>query len=149
MNALATEVAEQIIDQNFNQRMGWIEGTKTKGNDFFKKELFDQAIDEYYKCLMGLDFNSIKSRVPPDAVAMADVQVKVPVLNNMSACLGKKGQYSRAVEMIGEVLKLDEFNAKAWLRKLNYLEQQGDLEALRKEIKWVKLQPSCHDQSVR
>lgn len=51
--------------------------------------------------------------------------------------------------MIGEVLKLDEFNTKAWLRKLSYLEQAGNLEILRKEIKWIKLQPSCHDHQVR
>lgn len=86
---MANEVAEQIMDQSFPQRMQWIEKIKTGGNDFYKTEQYDQAIDEYYKCLMALDFKSIKGKVPPEATPMSDVQVKIPVLNNMAACLGK------------------------------------------------------------
>jgi hypothetical protein len=87
-----------------------------------KEEKYDQAIDEYMKCLIALDFSSCKGQVPKDAEKMAGVAVKVPVCNNMAMCLGKKGKFERALEMTDAVLDIEEFNGKAISRKLSYLE---------------------------
>ena len=80
---------------------------------------------------------------------MADRGVKVPVLNNMALCLQRQGQLERAISMCDQVLQIEEFNSKATSRKLSYLLEAGQLDRLKRELKQIKLQPSCFDNFVR
>lgn len=102
--------------------MKWIEQAKEAGKSKIKAEKYGEAIDEYMKCLLALDFKTVRGRVPKDAEMMSDVAVKIPVLNNMALCLAKNTHYERAVKMLDALLEIDEFNAKALARRLSYLE---------------------------
>lgn len=74
------------------------------------------------KCLVALDFSSCKGKKPnEDQIKMSEVAVKIPVLNNMALALNKQGHTQRALDMLDQVVDLDEFNEKAWSRRLNYL----------------------------
>jgi ribonucleotide reductase beta subunit family protein with ferritin-like domain len=51
--------------------------------------------------------------------------------------------------MLDQVIDIDEFNSKAHARKLQYLFESGQLDKLKRCIKMIRLQPSCHDEFVR
>ena len=70
------------------------------------------------KCLCALDFKTCTDKVEETQAKMADVQMKVPVLNNMAQCMIKKELWERAKDLVEEVLKLEPKNAKATNRKL-------------------------------
>ena len=109
MNAMAQEVIDAIFRQTFAERISWIENQRKKGNDLFKEEKFAEAIDEYMKCLCALDFKSCRGYVDEtteqvkeedrdldkklwitkEKETMAQIQMKVPCLNNMAQCLIK------------------------------------------------------------
>lgn len=80
---------------------------------------------------------------------MLERGTKVPVLNNMALCLQRQGHTQRALDMLEQVLKIEEFNPKATARKLTYLFDSGKLDQLRKELNKIKLSPSLYDNFVR
>lgn len=60
MKQMAGEIVDEIMDHTFEQRLEWIESQRQKGNQLFKEEKFDAAIDEYMKVLVALDFSKLK-----------------------------------------------------------------------------------------
>ena len=90
------------------------------------------------KCLCALDFKSCRGYVDQttekveekdkdldpkqwitrEKETMAQMQMKIPCLNNMAQSLIKMTQYSRAIDMLDQVLELDAKNCKAVARKI-------------------------------
>jgi hypothetical protein len=107
MGVMAREIVDAIMGQTFDERIRWIEAQRKVGNDKFKEEKFNDAIDEYMKCLVSLDFSSCSGYVDQttelpkerdrhldkslwitrEREIMAQIQMKVPVLNNMAQCM--------------------------------------------------------------
>jgi DNA-binding SARP family transcriptional activator len=56
---------------------------------------------------------------------MADKGTKVHVLNNMALCYQRIKKTDEALKMLDQVVEIDEFNSKAWQRKLTYLQESG------------------------
>ena len=77
------------------------------------------------KCLCALDFKTCTNEVTEEQAKMADVQMKIPVLNNMAQCMIKKDMHERANDLLDEVIKLHPKNAKATARKLNCMMRLG------------------------
>ena len=145
MSGMARQVYETTTGQTFSERIKWIESQRKVGNEHFKKEMFAEAIDEYMKCLCALDFKTCRGYLDPtteqpkaedkdldkslwisrEREMMAQLQMKVPCLNNMAQCLIRLKQFSRAVSMLDQVLELEEKNAKAVARKINCLMELG------------------------
>jgi Tfp pilus assembly protein PilF len=46
-----------------------------------------------------------------------DIDLKVPILNNLGLCLIKLNKFNRSNQMLEKVLEIDKKNFKAWLRK--------------------------------
>ena len=125
--AMAAQVAGEIQGQSFTKRLEWIEEQKKKGNELFAAADFENAISQYIKALCGMDFKSFED-VKPVQEKMVGIQLKIPILNNLSLCLQKQNHYERALDMLEQVLKLDESNAKALSRKVTILMQQGQID---------------------
>ena len=157
MSAMARDVVEQIFNQTFPERIKWIEDQRKKGNELFKQDKFTDAIDEYMKCLCALDFKSCRGYLDPttelpkerdrdldktlwisrEREVMAQLQMKVPCLNNMAQCLIRLEKFDRAIEMLDQVLDLDEKNAKAMARKVNCLMELGHQDKAENLIRYV------------
>ena len=80
---------------------------RKKGNELFKNQKFEEALDAYMMCLCALDFKSCRGYIDPTTEepkeadkgldkslwidkakeTMAQLQMKVPVLNNMAQSL--------------------------------------------------------------
>ena len=119
MGAMAREVTEAIFAQTFPERIKWIEDQRKVGNELFKQDKFEQALDEYMKCLVALDFHSCRGYLDPttelpkerdkdldkslwiskERESMAQLQMKVPCLNNMGQCLIRLKHFQRAINM--------------------------------------------------
>ena len=67
----------------------------------------------------------------------------------MALCLNRQGHTERAIQMLNQVIEIEEFNVKARGRKLNYLLESGQIDNVKKELKAIKLQPSCFPEEVR
>ena len=138
VQGMALEVVEATRDQSFAERIAWINDQRKRGNERFGAAEYDAALDEYMKCLCALDFKSCKDEVSEDQAKMADVQMKVPVLNNMAQCMIKKDLAERANDLLDEVLKLAPKNAKATARKLTCMMKLGQIYAVEKEVAYIK-----------
>ena len=98
---MANDVANEIYHQTFQERMSWIEKTRKVGNDLVGQNELEKAIDEYMKCLVALDFNSVKGKKPSDdQIKMTEIAVKIPVLNNIALALNKQGEPKKAIDML-------------------------------------------------
>ena len=69
---------------------------------------------------------------------MADVQMKVPVLNNMAQCMIKKELWERAKDLLEEVLKLEPKNAKATNRKLTCMLKLNMIAKLETDVPYIR-----------
>jgi len=138
MQGMALEVIEATRGQTLAERLAWINEQRKKGNERFGAGEYDAAVDEYMRCLCALDFKSCKGGVSEDQAKMGDVQMKIPVLNNMAQCMIKKDLAERANDLLDEVLKLDPKNAKATARKLTCMLKLGQVYAVEKEVAYIK-----------
>lgn len=59
---------------------------------------------------------------------MVEVNLKIPLLNNIALCLYEQDFIARAIQMLDQVLEVDSRNAKALSRKVKYLLQQGQID---------------------
>lgn len=109
------------------------------------------------KCLCALDFSSCKGYIDPttelpkerdkdldkkkwitkERETMAQLQMKVPCLNNMAQCMIRMAHFERAISLLDEVLQLDDKNAKAVSRKLICLMELGHHEKAEKLLKFT------------
>lgn len=53
---MATKAAAELKDATYEERCDWITKKKNEGNEFFKQNKLDEAIDVYMACLCGFDF---------------------------------------------------------------------------------------------
>ena len=135
---MASEIYEATKDQTFQDRIKWINNQRALGNDKFKVENYDAALDEYMKCLCALDFKTCTDKVEETQAKMADVQMKVPVLNNMAQCMIKKELWERAKDLVEEVLKLEPKNAKATNRKLTCMLKLNMISKLETDVAYIR-----------
>jgi hypothetical protein len=55
---MGAEVANDLRGKNWETRYSWITDVKMQGNNLFKEEKYEVAIDTYMKALCGMDFSS-------------------------------------------------------------------------------------------
>ena len=60
---MALEIYEATKDQTFAARLKWITEQRGKGNEKFGAANYDEALDEYMKCLCALDFKTCEDNV--------------------------------------------------------------------------------------
>jgi len=82
---MATEAAEALMNATYEERCAWITKKKDEGNQLFKSNKLEEAIDAYMACLCGFDFK--KAGATKQQQKDANTNLKVPVLNNMALCL--------------------------------------------------------------
>ena len=94
-----------------------------RGNDFFYKEEYDEALKAY---------DRVTELVPQDATAW----------NNKGIALGKLGRYDEALLLFDVVINIDPQHAQAWYNKGVALGELGrDEEALRACEKAIEIDP--------
>lgn len=55
---VGAEVANELRGKTWDARFQWVSEAKEGGNQLFKTEKYDEAIDAYMRALCGLDFSS-------------------------------------------------------------------------------------------
>jgi tetratricopeptide (TPR) repeat protein len=65
-------------------------------------------------CLCGFEFGKSISNQQKEDV---ELKLKVPILNNLALCLMGQKKYERAIKMLDQVLKIDNKQEKALIRK--------------------------------
>lgn len=111
---MATFAKLELRDASFEKRWKWIEDKKADGNISYKEQKFDEAIDTYLACLCGFEFGKSISNQQKEDV---ELKLKVPILNNLALCLMGQKKYERAIKMLDQVLKIDNKQEKALIRK--------------------------------
>ena len=84
MQQMATFAKQELKNATFEERWKWIEDKKADGNDIYKKQRYDEAIDTYLACLCGFEFGKTISN---EKKADVELKLKVPILSNMALCL--------------------------------------------------------------
>ena len=111
---MATFAKQELRNSTFEQRWKWIEDKKLEGNSSYKEQKFEEAIDTYLACLCGFEFGKgITNEQKHDV----EFKLKIPILNNLALCLIGQKKYDRAIQMLDQVLKIDQKQEKALIRK--------------------------------
>ncbi|KAG2389609.1 hypothetical protein C9374_014169 [Naegleria lovaniensis] len=94
------------LPKSLQNRLGALKLLKEKGNEFYRKEMFQEAVDEYDKIdrFMGVLFK--KSESTPDELKMA-LSYQTAAQLNMAQSLMKMGKYSKALDHLE---KAEEYN---------------------------------------
>lgn len=87
------------------------ESIKAKGNDAFKRGQFQEAVEAYTNSM---------SVLPPDH------KLRIILLNNRASALLKTGEYKQCILDCDNVLRIDNNNSKALLRRANAFEAIED-----------------------
>jgi len=53
---MAEGVAEELKDYSWDDRYKWVSDEKKRGNDLFKTQKYEEAIEQYERAMMGLGF---------------------------------------------------------------------------------------------
>lgn len=90
---VGAEVANEMRGKTWEQRFSWISGVKDTGNQLFKKEKYDEAIDTYMRALCGMDFSQYDHLPNKQEDKERELRItrdlKAPILNNIALCLIK------------------------------------------------------------
>jgi tetratricopeptide (TPR) repeat protein len=90
---MAQQVAAECASQTFQQRIQWIENKRQQGNNLFRENKLEDALNTYLMTLCALDFKTCSGTVTEEQDKMAQAANKVPILNNMAICLSKQGMH--------------------------------------------------------
>jgi hypothetical protein len=85
---MGAEVANELRGSSWDNRVQWINKVKETGNQQFKEEKYNEAIDTYMRALCGMDFSSYEQLADAKADKERELNVKrnlkAPVLNNIA-----------------------------------------------------------------
>ena len=98
-----------------------------------KENKLEEALDAYLKSLCGFSFK--EDGVSKETIHEKDVELKVPILNNMALCLIRSKKFDRALSMLDQVVKIDPKNEKAMMRKCMAYIEMVDYERANKCLK--------------
>ncbi|XP_068731003.1 tetratricopeptide repeat protein 9C-like [Montipora capricornis] len=121
---------------------------KEKGNEYFKKQEYRNAMKNYHKALLNVKGLMDQPNIPGMESLCSDIsdelkvsihQIQFSCYNNLAACLLKDGRWDRSEHYCSEALKLQPENAKALFRRgqchfhmKDFDKAQNDLQAAEK-----------------
>lgn len=127
-----TKEGKPRSDMTVEERIGAADRRRMDGNDLFKEEKLDEAMQQYEMAIayMGDDFMfQLFGKYHDMALA-----VKNPCHLNMAACLIKLKRYDDAIMQCSLVLAEDENNVKALYRRGKARAKLGQTEAARQDL---------------
>ena len=130
---MGVDAANEIAGKSFDEKCEWIKNQKEIGNNLVKENKLEEALDAYLKSLCGFNFKD--DGVSKETMTAKDVELKVPILNNMALCLIRMKRYDRALSMLDQVGKIDPKNEKATMRKCMAYIEMVDYERANKCLK--------------
>jgi len=130
---MGVDAANEIAGKSFDEKCQWIESNKQIGNNLVKENKLEEALDAYLKSLCGFSFK--EDGVSKETIHEKDVELKVPILNNMALCLIRSKKFERALSMLDQVVKIDPKNEKAMMRKCMAYIEMVDYERANKCLK--------------
>eukprot|EP01080_Neovahlkampfia_damariscottae_P001035 gene1035-9939_t len=98
---------------------------KKEGNEFFKKEEYEKAIESYERTLNYLPILFNKEEENIDEITK---NIKIQCFANILMCKIKQQKYQEGIEISDKILKLDENNAKSIYRRGLCFEKINELE---------------------
>ncbi|KAG6477149.1 peptidyl-prolyl cis-trans isomerase FKBP42-like [Zingiber officinale] len=119
-------------DMTVEERIAAAERRKVEGNDYFKEEKLEEAMQQYEMAIayMGDDFMfQLFGKYRDMALA-----VKNPCHLNMAACLIKLKRYEEAIGQCTIVLSEDENNVKALFRRGKARSELGQIDAAKEDL---------------
>ena len=85
MTEMAALVAAEVKGMDYETKFQWVKDEKEKGNQMFKDKKYSEASDQYLRSLCGMEF---KDKANDEEVKKkVNLDLKAPVLNNLSLCL--------------------------------------------------------------
>ena len=127
-------------------KLAWCAARKAAGNALFGEKRYAEACDTYVEALVGLDFGATA-----EERRHVVRRLQVPITNNLALCHVKMRvrlrraravrdgrltrpraqRWAQAVRLCGEVLKIDDANVKAYVRRAMARTELGEFEGAR------------------
>jgi len=101
-----------LKEYSWEEKFEWVHQKKLKGNRFFNRKKFDDAIQIYLEALMGLDFTC-----PEENKKRMQCELQIPCLLNMAICMMEKKDYNRAVLFCDKAILVKNDYFKCYYRR--------------------------------
>jgi len=122
-----------------------IESHREKGNVFYKKYKFEEAIDEYTKAIntakspeQSLVFGTSEFNFMPYKSSFYALPVDFSLYNNRALCYLRLKKYEEAIEDCTEALKLKQDSEKALWRRSSAYQELKDYNMALKDLHKLK-----------
>jgi len=122
-----------------------IESHREKGNAFYKKYKFEEAIDEYTKAIntakspeQSLVFGTSEFNFMPYKSSFYALPVDFALYNNRALCYLRLKKYEEAIEDCTEALKLKQDSEKALWRRSSAYQELKDYDMALKDLYKLK-----------
>ncbi|KAK2561930.1 Tetratricopeptide repeat protein 9C [Acropora cervicornis] len=138
------------------ERVELAKALKERGNDYFKKQEYREAMKNYHKALLHVKGLIDQPKFPgivlsdeiSDELKNCIHQIQFSCYNNLAACLSKDGRWDRSEHYCSEALKLKPYNAKALFRRGQSYLYMKDFDKAERDLKAAeKLEPK--DSSIK
>mmetsp|Transcript_22813 Transcript_22813/g.53293 ORF Transcript_22813/g.53293 Transcript_22813/m.53293 type:complete len:331 (-) Transcript_22813:14-1006(-) len=105
-------VAEHVKTMTRAQKLDWALDLKSKANQEYSANRFEDAAKLYNDCLCALDFDGSEEEQKE-----VKVKLQLPACTNLAACMIEMGEYTRCIEICDIALSVDASSAKALYRR--------------------------------
>jgi len=157
MAAVEDEPSVGTSKLSVEEKVGLGIALKEKGNEYFKKQEYRNAMKNYHKALLhvkglidqpSLPGNEMNEKDISDEVKNNIYQIQFSCYNNLAACLLKDGRWDRTEHYCNEALKLQPQNAKALFRRGQSYFHMKDFDKAERDLKAAEqLEPK--DSSIK
>lgn len=137
---------DDILNDTFKSELSKLEKLKEKGNDFFRKQQYNEAKEKYFELLNQMNG---MSNDPSSQEGKAIQKLKITCRLNISNCYLKMEDYGMVILECNKVLKLDNENFKACYRSgMAYYHKNDNAKALEFLEKAESLASSEEERNV-
>lgn len=140
------ERVKDIWEMNNAEKLDQCAMFKDKGNDYFKKQLYDLAAIMYERILFNLEYNHIF--FGDDARRQAELML--PARLNMAQVCLKQKKFDKVREYCDKALRLDKNNVKGFYRRGMANFEMKNFEEAKKDFEHVlELEPENADANKK
>lgn len=95
-NEQLNKVQKDLEGSSFEQRLHWIMEVKATGDKLYYDGKFEDALKEYLRALMGLNYEGLTT----EQHTKIDIEAKLKILMNMALCSYNMQQYGKAYKFL-------------------------------------------------
>lgn len=143
-NEQLKKIQKELEHKSYEDRLKWIQAGKTTADNLYYENKFDEAMKEYLKALMGLNYDGLTN----DQRMYFDKEVKLKILINMGLCAYNIRHYEKTIKFLEQAKLISDEPKIYYVYALVMFKLQNYEEALEMINKAIERAYNNYSESV-